>query len=112
MSKNFGKNYTELYKDTTGSGGFARLNPYTAGSFSISFISVKTLFESSSSNQISSTFQKFENYRKYYFAALGQQNAYSGNVVSPDGYAKGYGKYAQDVLIPAFIAAYSGKVAE
>ncbi|MEJ0080460.1 MAG: hypothetical protein WDM78_05780 [Puia sp.] len=24
-------------------------------------------------------------------------------------YAKGYGKYAQDVLIPAFIAAYSGK---
>jgi cell surface protein SprA len=109
LSKNFGKNYTELYKDTTGSGGFARLNPYTAGSFSISFISVKTLFESSSSNQISSTFQKFENYRTIISERLGQQNAYSGNFTSADGYAKGYGKYAQDVLIPAFIAAYSGK---
>jgi cell surface protein SprA len=109
VSKNFGKNYTELYKDTTGNGGFARLNPYTAGSFSISFISVKTLFESSSSNQISSTFQKFENYRSIISQRLGKQNAYSGNIVSPDGYAKGYGKYAQDVLIPAFIAAYSGK---
>ena len=109
MSKNFGKNYTELYKDTTGSGGFARLNPYTAGSFSISFISVKTLFESSSSNQISSTFQKFENYRSIISERLGKQNAYSGNFTTADGYAKGYGKYAQDVLIPAFIAAYSGK---
>ena len=27
----------------------------------------------------------------------------------PNGYAKGYGKYAQDVLIPSFIAAYTGK---
>ena len=26
-----------------------------------------------------------------------------------EGYAKGYGKYAQDVLIPSFIAAYTGK---
>ncbi len=49
VSKSFGKNYTELYKDTTGNSSFARLNPYTAGSFSISFISVKTLFESSKS---------------------------------------------------------------
>ena len=44
VSKSFGKNYSELYKDTTGGNTFARLNPYTAGSFSISFISIKTLF--------------------------------------------------------------------
>ncbi|HEY8734798.1 MAG TPA: cell surface protein SprA, partial [Puia sp.] len=109
LNKSFGKNYTELYKDTTGSGSFARLNPYTAGSFSVSFISVKTLFESSNSNQISSTFQKFENYRTIISQRLGKQNPYSGGLQTQDGYAKGYGKYAQDVLIPAFIAAYSGK---
>src|SRR5450432_1858718 len=109
VSKSFGKNYTELYKDTTGSNSFARLNPYTAGSFSISFISIKTLFENGSSNQISSTFQKFENYRTIISQRLGKQNPYSGGLTTADGYAKGYGKYAQDVLIPAFIAAYSGK---
>ena len=110
VSKSFGKNYSELYKDTTGGiNGFARLNPYTAGSFSVSFISVKTLFESSSANKISSTFQTFENYRSVISARLGKQNPYSGGQTTADGYAKGYGKYAQDVLIPAFIAAYSGK---
>jgi cell surface protein SprA len=109
ISKSFGKNYSELYKDTAGGNTFARLNPYSAGSFSVSFISVSTLFESSSSNQISSTFQKFENYRAIISGRLGSQNPYSGGQTTPDGYAKGYGKYAQDVLIPAFIAAYSGK---
>ena len=111
VSKSFGKNYTELYKDTAGSNTFARLNPYSAGSFSISFISVKTLFESNSANQISSTFKKFENYRQIISARLGKLNPYSGGLQGADGYAKGYGKYAQDVLIPAFIAAYSGKSA-
>jgi cell surface protein SprA len=109
VSKSFGKNYSELYKDTTGGNTFARLNPYTAGSFSISFISIKTLFTPSNSNQVSSTFQTFENYRSIISARLGAQNPYSGGQQTPDGYAKGYGKYAQDVLIPAFIAAYSGK---
>ena len=107
-SKSFGKNYSELYKDTTGSNTFARLNPYTAGSFSISFISVKTLFENNNANQISSTFHTFENYRAIISSRLGLSNPYSGGVTTADGYAKGYGKYAQDVLIPAFIAAYSG----
>jgi cell surface protein SprA len=109
LNKSFGKNYSELYKDTVGNGSFARLNPYTAGSFSISYISLKTLFTGSSTNQISSTFQTFENYRAIISSRLGALNPYSGGQTTPDGYALGYGKYAQDVLIPAFIAAYSGQ---
>jgi cell surface protein SprA len=31
-----------------------------------------------------------------------------GQQYTADGYAKGYGRYSQDVLLPAFIAAYSG----
>ena len=107
LNKTFGKNYTELYKDTSGT-GFARLNPYTAGTFSISFISVKTLFENFQPNEITNTFKKFQDYRQIISARLGKMNPYSGIQYS-DGYYKGYGKYAQDVLIPAFIAAYSGK---
>jgi cell surface protein SprA len=109
-NKTFGKNYTELYKDTIGSGSFARLNPYTAGSFSVSFISIGTLFESFKPNEISNTFKKFQEYRSIISARLGKSNPYSsGAGPNTDGYYKGYGKYAQDVLIPAFIAAYSGK---
>ncbi|HMH20679.1 MAG TPA: cell surface protein SprA, partial [Puia sp.] len=109
FDKTFGKNYSELYKDTVGSSGFARLNPYTAGTFSVSFISFNTLFEKYKPNELSGTFQKFESYRSIISSRLGTINPYTGGLIGSDGYAKGYGKYAQDVLIPAFIAAYTGK---
>jgi cell surface protein SprA len=114
LTKAFSKNYSELYKDTTGTSGFKRLNPYAAGGFDISFIAVKSLFEKVKPNEISATFQKFQDNRiiisqrlgKLYpaYAQLGQ-----GNGLGADGFYYGYGRYAQDVLIPAFIAAYSGK---
>ncbi len=43
---------------------------------------------------------------------LGEQNKYNqqaGNPVTPEGYSMGYGRYAVDVLVPAFIAAYTGE---
>ena len=107
--KTFGANYSELYKDTVGGNGLVRLNPYVAGSFSVSFISFNTLFEKYKPNELSSTFQKFENYRAIVSSRLGNINPYTGGLVGTDGYTKGYGRYAQDVLIPAFIAAYTGK---
>jgi cell surface protein SprA len=109
FDKTFGKNYSELYKDTAGGSGLARLNPYMAGTFSISYISFGTLFEKYKPNELSQTFQKFENYRSIISQRLGSINKYTGGLVGSDGYALGYGKYAQDVLIPAFIAAYTGK---
>ena len=109
FDKTFGKNYSELYKDTSFGSGYARLNPYMAGTFSISFISFNTLFERYKPNELSTTFQRFENYRSVISQRLGSINKYTGGLVGSDGYALGYGKYAQDVLIPAFIAAYTGK---
>jgi cell surface protein SprA len=108
FDKNFGKTYSELFKDTTGGGNYAHLNPYTGGTFSVSFISIKTLFEKNRPDQVSQTFQKFEGYRAIISSRLGNTNPYSGSQ-NPDGYYKGYGQYSQDVLIPAFIAAYTGK---
>ena len=108
LNKTFGKNYTELFKDTTSSTGFVHLNPYTTGTFSVSFISFQTLFKKFNPNELSETFLRFENYRTAISARLGAKNPYSGaNVDNP--YYKGYGQYAQDVLIPAFIAAYTNK---
>ncbi|MEP6748782.1 MAG: cell surface protein SprA, partial [Bacteroidota bacterium] len=114
VDKTFGKTYSELYKDTTGTSGFARLSPYSAGSFSVSYISFQTLFEKTKPDEVSNTFLKFENYRSILSARLASLNPYSkdalGNPIqNANGYYKGYDKYAQDILIPAFLAAYTGK---
>lgn len=116
LDKTFTKNYTELFKDSTGSGDFKHYNPYAGGGFSVSYISFKTLFTKYNPNQLSSTFIKFQNYRQTIANRLAQANPYwkaAGSPTTTDAngvvYPLGYGRYAQDVLIPAFIAAYTGK---
>jgi cell surface protein SprA len=110
VDKSFGKTYSELYKDTLGTGNtFARLNPYTAGSFSVSYISYKTLFEKVESNEVSETFIKFQDFRKIISQRLAAKNPYADKTPGPEGYYPGYGKYSQEVVLPAFIAAYTGK---
>jgi cell surface protein SprA len=106
MNKTFGKSYTELFKDTTSTSGFVHLNPYTTGTFSVSFISFQTLFKKFNPNELTQTFIQFENFRQIISARLGSKNPYSGTIAGESFY-KGYGQYAQDVLIPAFIAAYT-----
>ncbi len=109
LDKTFEKNYSELYKDTGNNSGLQRYNPYAMGSFSISYISYQTLFEKFNPNEISNTFRQFEANRVVLSQQIGGKNPYQGGAVQPDGYYEGYGRYAQDVLIPAFIAAYTNK---
>ena len=111
LNKTFNKNYSELFKDTTGTGGnFGHLSPYAGGGFDVSYISYKTLFGKFDPNQISATFIKFQDNRRIISQRLGALNKYNaGRPLESDGYAYGYNRYAIDVLIPAFIAAYSGQ---
>ena len=111
LNKTFSKNYSELFKDTTGTGNnFGHLSPYAGGSFDVSYISYKTLFGKFDPNKISATFQQFESNRKIISQRLGTANKYNTGVPSDaDGYAHGYNRYATDVLIPAFLAAYTGE---
>ena len=113
LDKTFDKNYSELYKDTTGFAGLTRLNPYALGSFSVSYISYQTLFNKFDPNVVSETFKKFEGYRTQLAGKLASLNPY-GAAPDPNdpGYFLGYGRYAQDVVIPAFLAAYTGKSPE
>jgi cell surface protein SprA len=111
MDKTFSKNYSELFKDTSATltEGFKRLNPYSLGSFSISYISYQTLFKKFDPNVVSETFKQFESNRIFLSEKLGKSNPYSTGIPGPDGYYQGYGRYAQDVIIPAFLAAYTNK---
>jgi cell surface protein SprA len=113
IGKTFTKNYSETFKDTTGTGDhFSHLSPYINGGFSVTYISFNTLFGKYDPNRISGTFLKFQDYRKILSQRLGAQNTYNkiaGNPTGADGYALGYGRYSVDVLVPAFIAAYTGQ---
>jgi cell surface protein SprA len=111
LDKTFNKNYSETFKDTTGTGNnFSHLTPYINGGFNVSYIAFNTLFEKYDPNRVSETFLKFQDYREILSKRLGAQNTYNkqlGNPVGPDGYALGYGRYAVEVLVPSFIAAYT-----
>ncbi|MBS1759174.1 MAG: cell surface protein SprA [Bacteroidetes bacterium] len=110
LDKTFDKQYSELYKDTTGHSGLTRLSPYALGSFSVSYIAFQTLFRKFNPEEVSTTFKEFENNRLVLSQRLKTINPYAaGNGTGADGYVQGYGRYAQDVVIPAFIAAYTKK---
>ena len=115
LDKSFSKEYTELFKDTSmvslnKNPIKQHVNPYAGGGFSVSFIAFNTLFGSHNPNEVSETFKTFEANRLVISKRLGAENRYWREDVQEfdnEGYAKGYGKHSQDVLIPAFIAAYT-----
>jgi cell surface protein SprA len=93
-------------------------NMYKGGNFSISIISIKTAFEKLSSDDgwKSPAFEKLKEYRKIISARRYHEKrmnnpGYTPTIHhgTPDGYYDGYGPTSQDVLVPAFLAAYTGK---
>jgi len=110
LDKSFSKEYTELFKDTGVTGKFNHLSPLASGGFNVSYIAFKTLFGKADPTQVSATFKEFENNRIILSERLAKSNPYQAGLgQNADGFYKGYGRYAQDVLIPSFIAAYTGK---
>src|SRR6202034_2213522 len=99
FSKTLNKNYSELFKDTTGTGNnFGHLSPYAGGSYDISFSSYKTLFVTFDPNTVSATFLKFQDDRLVISQRIGTANKYNiygvgGATAAPDasGYYYGYG---------------------
>jgi cell surface protein SprA len=113
IKKDFNKAYNEMYKDTTGSSGMYHLNPYETGGMSMTFWSFKTLFqrEEVPGGTLTQAFYNFESNRSIISKRLGLANPYINGLADPSdtNYAKGYTRYAQEVIIPAFLSAYSGK---
>jgi cell surface protein SprA len=114
-NKQFSKNYSETFKyntDTTMGGlGYQHYSPYSMGTFSISYIGLKTMFTPSRANELSQPYQDFINNGAIISRRLGAINPYTAGLPDPDDpeFTKGYTRYSQDVLIPAFLAAYTGR---
>ncbi len=112
LNKTFNKAYTEIFKDTVGGGPeYAHLNPFETGGFSISYIALNTIFQQRGADNFTQAFKDFENNRRIISGRLGLINPYSGNIAAPEDqdFKKGYTRYSQEVLIPAFLSAYRGE---
>ncbi|MBA3828372.1 MAG: cell surface protein SprA [Taibaiella sp.] len=113
MTQTFSKAHTELFKyfKDTGTGRFDHLNPFENGSFNISYIALSSMFQPTGAG--SRIFKEFLDDRKIISARLGNSNPYTNGLADPNdpNYKKGYTQYSQDLLVPAFIAAYTGKSA-
>ena len=109
--RSYSENYSEQYDVTNGE--YNSRSPYTYGLFSISTVLIKTSF--STSNEVSSVaFDEFRSNRLIVANRLASQRGI--DVTNPanldeEGYPLGYGKNNQAVLLPAFLAAYSGSSA-
>jgi cell surface protein SprA len=107
--RNYARSRSEYFKADS-LGNFGSFSPMEAGSFSISFLSFKTTFESYDKRfNTSENFQRFKDSRLEIAFRLAEQNPnWNGEVNDTTGFPSGYGPTSQDVMIPAFMAAYAG----
>jgi cell surface protein SprA len=106
--RSYSNNFSEQYNVLDGQ--YYSLSPYTYGLFSISTVLIKTSFSTSDENS-SAAFDDFRTNRLVIANRLASERGIDINNPSnldSDGYPLGFGKNNQAVLLPAFMAAYSG----
>ena len=111
-NKSFSKSYTAYFRfDPDSNDGIYRDfgRPIEQGSYSVSYNIIRTAFSKENENGISEVFQQFEANRIEIAKRLAAQK---GINIPSDTFPEGYGPYQQDVLIPAFLAAYRGVSAD
>ncbi|PQA58288.1 T9SS outer membrane translocon Sov/SprA [Siphonobacter curvatus] len=92
-------NYQEFFRPATVNGPFVSQSPLRSGNYSMSYLSFLTAFEKTNRESFSANFERFKDYRNILLERL--------KVANPAG--DSYNLNSQDVLIPAFFSAYSGK---
>jgi cell surface protein SprA len=122
-SKNTSSNNQEYFRWDNINNGFNSFSATETGSYSISFISFPTAFVGNNDDYSSSTFAKFRGYRADIANRLASENPnFNGVISSETGFpieysivngdtviTGGYGPTSQEVMIPAFLAAYGGQ---
>lgn len=89
--------YQEIFRYDSAGDNFNSLNPSRGGSYKISFMSIRTAFDPSNDRTQSEVFSKFEENLDIIKSRFG---AFTNTE---------FDSTSQDVVIPAFLAAYSGK---
>jgi cell surface protein SprA len=116
-TRTFSRNHSEYFIWDTLSSGYKSFNPMETGAYSVTFFTWKTAF--ARDDKISHSNEIFENFKEYRFLIawrLAEENQeWKANPVTMtdsitgEVFPEGYGPTSQEVLIPAFLAAYTHK---
>jgi cell surface protein SprA len=98
FAKTITNGYQEIFRFDTTLNRHVSLTPSRSGTYSISYLTINTAFEKRGANNFSPAFRDFERNIPIILERLNQANALGE-----------YDTLSQDVLIPAFLTAYSGK---
>lgn len=111
LDKTITQNYQELFKveDQFSNDQFSHLNGMQSGTVKMTYLPLATFFDQEGTKGTNSSvnFENFEDNRLIISQRKGI-GAHDDTETNP-GFTEGYGRYQQDVLIPAFLAAYSGR---
>ena len=119
--KTTSNNHNEYFRWDDDMNNFNSFSPTESGSYSVSFISWGTAFRGDNDDYESKTFSEFRNNRIVIANQLAANNPnFNGGIDPVTGYPTeyanndtiltgGYGATSQEVMIPAFLAAYGGR---
>ena len=98
----FKKTVTSSYQEIFNiqNGEYTALNPARSGNYDLTYLTIRTAFDQNDAENNSETFRNFEANRDIIFERLTGENPVD---------TANYQLNSQDVLIPAFLAAYSGQ---
>ncbi|MEG2336198.1 MAG: cell surface protein SprA, partial [Bacteroidales bacterium] len=107
-------NQSSYFKYDETKGAFVDMNPTGTGNYTVTSVMIATSFSKMDANYVTEVYQNFLDYREIIARRLSAQNPNSNghpdvyDTATGKYYPYGYGSNAQEVMIPALIAAYTG----
>lgn len=109
LNRTHSSNVQSYYVYNPETNAITETNRITQGTFTMSFISWGTAFGGDLNDDKSQFFEDFKDYRLQIANELARRDPRSLPINDSTGYPAGYGPTSQNVLLPAFISAYSGR---
>jgi len=118
VNRTYSERTTEFYNYNSSSGAFDPMNKSVRGNFTMSVNTMKTAFSKMGKESVpaSQAFQNLKDYRIKIAERLASQRVintqadYNPAITDPvTGFPVGYGPTSPQVMVPAFIAAYTGQ---
>lgn len=100
--RNKNLNFNSLFRYNPANQSFESVTPYESGMFTISTVTIGTSFRDPDA-----LYRSFERNKRQISSRLGALNPNSAGA-DAEGFATGYGKESQEVVLNAFLATYSG----
>jgi cell surface protein SprA len=105
------ENRQSFYRWNEDLGDYVNDSPQQTGNFSVSILTWRTAFTNDNDNFVNEVFEQMLDNRSVISGRLGSAN--TASVLDPEtGFYTGYGTTNQDVVLPSFLAAYTGRSAE